>query len=218
MDIINLFKESQPKFETILPFSKKKVLFTAFKVKDAKKLSLILSEENKKLSLIALYECVKDNCDLKNIHELCLADAEYLFLQIRSKSVDELINVIVNGEKNQININDIETKNNIQSVNIPIGDSVTIVLETPLLGELIKQDSFSDESYSKTCIKSIIIGGQVFHLDKFINEKCKEIIDNLPLSTVKQINNFVKTEPRLWFSIKKENTESEVSGFLSFFI
>jgi hypothetical protein len=38
MDILNLFKDAQPKFETTLPFSKKQVLFTAFKVKDAKKL------------------------------------------------------------------------------------------------------------------------------------------------------------------------------------
>lgn len=218
MDILNLFKESQPKFETTLPFSKKKVLFTAFKVKDAKKLSLILGEDNKKLSLIALYECIKDNCDLKSVQDLCLADAEYLFLQIRSKSVDELINVIVNEEKHQISILNIENKNGIQSSNIPVGDAITISLATPSLGDLLKQDSFSDEVYSKSCIKSIIISGQVFYLDKFVNDKCKELIDNLPLSTMKQINEFVKNEPRLWFKIQKENTESEVSGFLSFFI
>ncbi len=218
MDILNLFKESQPKFETTLPFSKKKVLFTAFKVKDAKKISLILNEDNKKLSLLALYECIKDNCDLKNVQDLCLADAEYLFLQIRSKSVDELINVIVNQEKTQIGISNIENKNAIQSLNIPVGESITITLATPSLSDLLKQDSFSDEIYSKSCIKSIIISGQVFYLDKFVNEKCKEIIDNLPLFTMKQINEFVKNEPRLWFKVEKENSESEVSGFLSFFI
>jgi hypothetical protein len=218
MDILNLFKDSQPKFETTLPFSKKKVLFTAFKVKDAKKISLILNEDNKKLSLLALYECIKDNCDLKNVQDLCLADAEYLFLQIRSKSVDELINVIVNQEKTQIGISNIENKNTIQSLNIPVGESITITLATPSLSDLLKQDSFSDEIYSKSCIKSIIISGQVFYLDKFVNEKCKEIIDNLPLFTMKQINEFVKNEPRLWFKVQKENSESEVSGFLSFFI
>jgi hypothetical protein len=218
MDILNLFKDSQPKFETTLPFSKKKVLFTAFKVKDAKKISLILNEDNKKLSLLALYECIKDNCDLKNVQDLCLADAEYLFLQIRSKSVDELINVIINQEKTQIGISNIENKNAIQSLNIPVGESITITLATPSLSDLLKQDSFSDEIYSKSCIKSIIISGQVFYLDKFVNEKCKEIIDNLPLFTMKQINEFVKNEPRLWFKVEKENSESEVSGFLSFFI
>ena len=218
MDILNLFKDSQPKFETTLPFSKKKVLFTAFKVKDAKKISLILNEDNKKLSLLALYECIKDNCDLKNVQDLCLADAEYLFLQIRSKSVDELINVIVNQEKTQIGISNIENKNAIQSLNISVGESIIITLTTPSLSDLLKQDSFSDEVYSKSCIKSIIISGQVFYLDKFVNEKCKEIIDNLPLFTMKQINEFVKNEPRLWFKVQKENSESEVSGFLSFFI
>jgi hypothetical protein len=179
---------------------------------------LILNEDNKKLSLLALYECIKDNCDLKNVQDLCLADAEYLFLQIRSKSVDELINVIVNQEKTQIGISNIENKNAIQSLNIAVGESITITLATPSLSDLLKQDSFSDEVYSKSCIKSIIISGQVFYLDKFVNEKCKEIIDNLPLFTMKQINEFVKNEPRLWFKVEKENNGSEVSGFLSFFI
>jgi hypothetical protein len=218
MDILNLFKEAQPKFETTLPFSKKQVLFTAFKVKDAKKIALVLQENNKKLSLIALYECIKENSNLKNVDDLCLADAEYLFLQIRSKSVDELINVIVNQEKTQIGISNIENKNAIQSLNIAVGESITITLATPSLSDLLKQDSFSDEVYSKSCIKSIIISGQVFYLDKFVNEKCKEIIDNLPLFTMKQINEFVKNEPRLWFKVEKENNGSEVSGFLSFFI
>ena len=49
-------------------FSKKQVLFTAFKVKDAKKIALVLQENNKKLSLISLYECIKENSNLKNSH------------------------------------------------------------------------------------------------------------------------------------------------------
>ena len=218
MDILNLFKDAQPKFETTLPFSKKQVLFTAFKVKDAKKIALVLQENNKKLSLISLYECIKENSNLKNIDDLCLADAEYLFLQIRSKSVDELLNVLVNGSKYQIQINNIITKNILQNKTIVIGSSIVLNLESPVLADLLKQDIFDDQTYAKACIKSINISGQVFYLDKFLTKECQEIIDNMPISTIKDLNKFVETEPRLYFAIKDETNESEVNGFLSFFI
>lgn len=218
MDILNLFKEAQPKFETTLPFSKKQVLFTAFKVKDAKKIALVLQENNKKLSLISLYECIKENSNLKNIDDLCLADAEYLFLQIRSKSVDELLNVLVNGSKYQIQINNIVTNNDIQIKTILIGSSIVLNLESPTLSDLLKQDIFDDTTYAKACIKSININGQVFYLNKFLNKECQEIIDNLPIPTIKELNKFVESEPRLYFAIKDEINESEVNGFLSFFI
>jgi len=218
MDILNLFKEAQPKFETTLPFSKKQVLFTAFKVKDAKKIALVLQENNKKLSLISLYECIKENSNLKNIDDLCLADAEYLFLQIRSKSVDELLNVLVSGSKYQIQINNIVTNNDIQIKTILIGSSIVLNLESPTLSDLLKQDIFDDTTYAKACIKSININGQVFYLNKFLNKECQEIIDNLPIPTIKELNKFVESEPRLYFAIKDEINESEVNGFLSFFI
>lgn len=217
MDFLNLFKNEQPKFETVLPFSQKKVLFSAFKVKDAKKISLILQENNKKLSLISMYECLKDNSDIKNIEDLCLADAEYLFLQIRSKSVDELLNVLVNGNKIKIQINDILSKNKIQTKTISLGKSITINLETPTVHRLLKQNEFNEESYAKSCIKSISISGQTFYLDKYVNDQCQEIIDNLPITIVKELNSFIAEEPKLYFKVNVENSESEVSGLLSFF-
>ena len=88
----------------------------------------------------------------------------------------------------------------------------------PVLADLLKQDTFDDQTYAKACIKSINISGQVFYLDKFLTKECQEIIDNMPISTIKDLNKFVETEPRLYFAIKDETNESEVNGFLSFFI
>ena len=99
MNLLDELKVYFPKYEVVLPVSKLKVVFTPFKVKDAKNLSIILQENNKKLALIALYEIIKNNTTDINIDELCIADAEFLFLHIRSKSVDEHISVIF--EKNK---------------------------------------------------------------------------------------------------------------------
>lgn len=218
MEFIKLFNENQPKFETTLPFSKENILFNSFKVKDSKKLTIVLQEQNKKLALVALYECISSNSDNKNISNMCLADCEYLFLKIRSKSVDEFINVTANGIKTQINIDEIKFKNSLQKKTISIGNNVSITLTTPTIKKLISLSSFDDESYAKACIESIIINGQVYHTDKFVPKEFMEMVENLPLSASKQINEFVLNEPKLYFTINTDKEESEVSGLLSFFI
>jgi WD40 repeat protein len=218
IEILNLFKESQPKFETTLPFSKQKVLFTAFKVKDSKKITLVLQEENKKLALISLYECIKENSNLKNIENICLADAEFLFLQMRSKSVDEHINVTIQGNKSKINIFDIQSKNDIQIKSINSGTNIILNLKTPTLNDLMKYEIFDDSIYAKACIKSFSINGQIYDLNKFIPKDLNELIDNIPLTISKEINQFILNEPKLVFIKQDEESGSEVTGFLSFFI
>ena len=75
-ELNELLKNFYVEYTTILPFSKTEVSFTPFKVKDAKNISIILQESNKKLSLKALIEIKKNNRKNGNIYELCLADDE----------------------------------------------------------------------------------------------------------------------------------------------
>jgi hypothetical protein len=118
-----------PTYSTELPFSKQKVLFTPFKVKDAKNISIILQEDNKKLALIAMVNVLKNCTKDLAIQDLCMADAEYLFLQIRSKSIEEFITLVFNETKKQVNINELKVRNNINSSEINIGTNLKIVLE-----------------------------------------------------------------------------------------
>lgn len=212
-ELLKNFKETEPKYETILPYSNKKALFTPFKVKDAKKIALILQENDKKLGLLAMYEILKNNSTNINVEELCLADAEHLFLQIRSKSVEELLNVIVNGKKYKIQISEISSLNSIQDVTVELNEKVFLHLQTPTLKQLIKKETFTPEVYSKSCIKSISINGQIFYVDKFLNKEAEEFINNLPLLVIEKIKGFVEKEPKLFFKLE----EGEVSGLLSFF-
>lgn len=218
MDLLKLFNESQPKFETELPFSKEKVVFNAFKVKDSKKITIVLQEQNKKTALLALFECLSSNSQSKKLLDLCLTDAEYLFLQMRAKSVDEYINVTANGNKVKININEIQIKNQLQTKVVKLGNDISITLTTPNLKKLLSLESFNKETYAKACIENIIIKGQVYNVEKFVPKEFTDLIDNMPLSVSKEINNFVEFEPKLVFNVKTDENESEVSGLLSFFI
>lgn len=219
MNLLDELKVYFPKYEVILPVSKLKVLFTPFKVKDAKNLSIILQENNKKLALIALYEIIKNNTDNINIGELCIADAEFLFLHIRSKSVDEHISIIFEKNKYELNISEIVCINSLNKKIISINNNISIELESPIFSDLLKLNSFETNDFYKVCIKKIIVQKEIYDFNKFVPDEIKEIINNLPISVLKEFDNFLSNQPRLTATIKLlDGSEKEVNGLLDFFI
>ncbi len=219
MNLLDELNVYFPKYEVVLPVSKLKVLFTPFKVKDAKNLSIILQENNKKLALIALYEIIKNNTNNIDINELCIADAEYLFLHIRSKSVDEHISIIFEKNKYELNIADIVCVNSLNKKIVNINNNILIELESPIFSDLLKLNSFETNDFYKVCIKKIIVQKEIYDFNKFVPDEIKEIINNLPISVLKEFDNFLSNQPRLTATIKLlDGSEKEVNGVLDFFI
>jgi len=219
MNLLDELKVYFPKYEVVLPVSKLKVSFTPFKVKDAKNLSIILQENNKKLALIALYEIIKNNTVDINVDELCIADAEFLFLHIRSKSVDEHISVIFEKNKYELNISDIVCINSLNKKIVNISNNILIELESPVFSDLLKLNSFETNDFYKICIKKIIVQKEIYDFNKFVPDEIKEIINNLPISVLKEFDNFLSNQPRLTTTIKLlDGSEKEVNGLLDFFI
>jgi hypothetical protein len=217
MNFLESIQKTVPTYETVLPFSKKLVKFQPFKVKDAKNISIILQEENKKLALNAMVELLTTNSSGANILDLCLADAEFLFLQIRAKSVDERLNLIVNNEKISVFIPDILYKNNIKNENIILSDKMNIVVETPTIKDLIKLESLEHIDLMKACIKKVVSDGEIFYVNKFLSDEIKNLLDNLPMNVLPKLENFLKNQPELYVILQTQTGSKEVSGFLSFF-
>jgi hypothetical protein len=217
MNFLESIQKTVPTYETVLPFSKKLVKFQPFKVKDAKNISIILQEENKKLALNAMVELLTTNSSGANILDLCLADAEFLFLQIRAKSVDERLNLIVNNEKISVFIPDILHKNNIKNDNIILSDKMNIVVETPTIKDLIKLESLEHIDLMKACIKKVVSDGEIFYVNKFVSDEIKTLLDNLPMNVLPKLENFLKNQPELYVILQTQTGSKEVSGFLSFF-
>lgn len=217
MNIIENINSLLPKYETILPFCGKKVSFTPFRVKDAKALSMILQEDNKKLALQNMIELVKSCSQEMLIEDLCLADAEYLFLQMRAKSVDEILNLIYNNEKFQVNINEIKPRNKVIEETIILNGAISMTLQTPTIKDLLKLQSLDKEEIGKACIEKIIVGNEIYKVNKYVTDEIKQLLDNLPLSILSKIETFLKKQPELYLNIKANNGETEVSGLLNFF-
>lgn len=219
MNILESLNSSLPNYEIILPFSKKTIIFTPFKVKDIKNLNIILQEDEKKLAFIAMINILK-SCVISQkdeISDLCLADAEYLFLQIRSKSVDELLNLIVNEQKVKVNISDIKFRNNIQEETINVSNQISIEIKTPTVKQILNLNSFEKEDFIKAYIKNIIIKNEIYQVNKFVPQELKTVLDNLPISFLTKVDSFIENEPELYAKINLADEESEVSGMLNFF-
>lgn len=206
-----------PTYSTELPFSKQKVLFTPFKVKDAKNISIILQEDNKKLALIAMVNVLKNCTKDVAIQDICMADAEYLFLQIRSKSIEEFITLVFNETKKQVNINELQTRNQINSSEINIGTNLKIVLETPKIKDLLNLDTLNKEDLIKACVKKLIVKNEIYYTNKFVPDELKNITDNLPISFMVKVDEFLKNQPELYVEIEFNDEKKEVSGILNFF-
>ena len=216
MNILENLHSLIPNYETTLPFSKEKVSFTPFRVKDAKALSVILQEDNKKLAFKNMIDLLKTYASGTNIDDLCLADAEYLFLQIRSKSVDEILNLIYNNEKIQVNIAEIKPRNEVTEEHINLSGMI-LVLQTPTVKDLLRLPSFDKEEVAKACIQKIIVGNEIYKVNKFVTEEIKQLIENLPLSVVGKLDSFLKRQPELYLNLSVMEGTKEVSGLLNFF-
>lgn len=215
IDITKNINELLPRYDASLPFSKKEVSFTPFKVKDAKNISIILQEDNKQLALKALVELLKNCCTDVNPLDLCLGDAEYLFLMIRSKSVEENINLIVNNEPIKVNIYDVKTKNEIIKSEIKVSHKLSLKIETPKIKNLLKLNDLSKKNILLAGIKEVIVNKEVYDVDKFIPKDVIDFLENLPITVLNELEKI--EQPELYFVIKINDEEREVSGFLNFF-
>jgi hypothetical protein len=215
-DFLKNLNSVLPLYECILPFSKKKVFFTPFKVKDAKNISIIIQEENKQLVIQTLVDLLKNCCKDIDPLDLCLADAEYLFMMIRSKSVEENLNLIVNGKSVKVSIYDIKAKNELKSSELKISGNLILKIETPTLKDLLKFSDVTKKEVTLASIKQVTLNKEIYTVDTFVSNEVEELLNNLPLNVMNEIEKI--NQPQLSLTIKTDTEESEVSGILSFFI
>lgn len=217
-ELKNLIVGLLPTYNCILPFSKQKVSFTPFKVKDIKNFSIILEEDDKNIILKGMIEIIKSNSTGIDVLDLCLADAEYLFLQIRSKSVDEQLNLLYNNIPVKLNINEITAKNDLLNSDHHMPDGFSITLKTPKLKDLIEIDITDEFAMIEKSIKRVTINGEIYDVDKYISNNAKELITNMPIKSFNQIKRLLEQSPTLCATINVDGEDKEVSGSQTFFI
>jgi len=234
-------KIATPTYELELPSSEEIIQYRPFLVKEEKLLVIALESEDTKQITTAIKTVIK-NCILtKNIkvETLPTFDIEFLFLNIRGKSVGEEIEVnIICPDDNEtqvpvkINLDDIKVQKNEEHSNkIKIDNSIMMEMRYPSLDQFIKSNfDFSeknamDQSFELigSCIDKIYTEDEVWATGDVTKKEISDFLESMNSSQFKGIERFFETMPKLSHTIKVKNPKTEVEsevvleGLASFF-
>ena len=94
---------------------------------------------------------------------------------------------------------------------------MNITVETPTIQDLLKLNTLEKDELIKASIKKISVGGEIYYVNKFVTENLQKLIDNLPMTVLPKLDEFILKQPELFVTLQTQEGDKEVSGFLSFF-
>ena len=234
-------KIATPTYELELPSTGETVQFRPFLVKEEKLLVIALESEDTKQITTGIKTVIKNCIITKNIkvETLPTFDIEYLFLNIRGKSVGEQIEVnIICPDDNatqvpvKIDIDSIKVQKNDEHTNqIRVDKNIMMEMKYPSLEQFIKSNfDFSnqnamDQSFDliASCVNKIYTEDEVWTESDISKKELSEFLDQMNSTQFKQIEKFFETMPKLSHKLKVTNPNTEVEsevvleGLASFF-
>ena len=237
-------KVNTPTYELVLPSSGRKIKYRPFLVREEKILIMALESEDVKQITNAVIE-ILNNCVLTKgtkIERMSTFDIEYLFLNVRSKSVGETVEVNVtcpdDGKtkvETSINIDDIKVvKDKNHKLIVQLDDKYSMKLKYPTLDQFIENNfdfemAEAKESVSaamsmlSTCIDMIYDDQESWDASESTKEELDEFIDQMNTKQFQEVEQFFKTMPKLSHTLKVKNPQTDVEsevvleGLASFF-
>ena len=234
-------KISTPTHELVLPSTGKKVKYRPFLVREEKILILALESEDTKQITNAIKTILKECISTRGVKvdDLPTFDIEYLFLNIRGKSVGEALDLMVtcpdDGETQvpiKIFIDEIQIqKNPKHNKDIKLDENLTLRMKYPSLNQFIQnnfdfsQDDSVDASFDiiSSCIDQVYSEEESWAASDCTKKELKEWIETLNTNQFKEVESFFSTMPKLSHTIKIKNPKTEVEnevtleGLTSFF-
>ena len=233
-------KITTPTYELVLPSSGRKIKYRPFLVKEEKILIIALESQDQKQIATAV-KSILSSCIITKgtkVDKLSTFDIEYLFLNVRGKSVGEQIEVMVtcpDDGKTQvpmsINIDSIKVqKSDNHNADIKLDDTYTLRMRYPSLNEFIKsnfnaEDIKVDDTFEliASCVDQVYSEEESWTQEDCTKKELTNFIEQLNSSQFKEIEKFFDTMPKLSHTVKvinpntKVESEIVIEGLQSFF-
>ena len=230
-----------PTYELVLPSTKQEIKYRPFLVKEEKLLVLALESEESKQISTAITSVIKACILTKGIkvEDLPTFDIEYIFLNIRGKSVGEEVEVNIIAPDDgvtsipvKINLDDIKViENEDHNKQIKLDDNLMMEMKYPSLDQFIKnnfdfnEESTVDQSFDviATCIDKIYSEDEVWATDDCSKKEVMDFLEQMNSMQFKLIEKFFETMPKLSHTIKVTNPKTKkksqvvLEGLSSFF-
>ena len=236
-------KIATPSYELELPSTGQTITYRPFLVKEEKLLVIALESEDTKQITNAIKAVIRA-CILSKgikVEALPTFDIEYLFLNIRGKSVGEDLDVkLICPDDNQtevnvnINLDDIQVqKPEGHSNQIKLDNNLMMELKYPSLNEFIKNNfdpnevgtNAMEQSFDLigSCINKIYNEDEVWIAADCSKKEINDFLDSMNSNQFKEVEKFFETMPKLSHKIKVKNPKTKVEsdvvleGLASFF-
>ena len=235
-------KIATPSYELVVPSTKKKIKYRPFLVKEEKVLIIAMESQDNKQIANAIKD-VLSACILTRgvkINDLSTFDIEYLFLNIRGKSVGEEVEVMVtcpdDGETQVptvINLDDIKVQvNDKHSQDIVLDGEYTLRMKYPSMEEFIKTNFSSDGEVAvddtfkliASCVEQVYSEEESWAGADCTKKELSDFVESLNSKQFKDIERFFDTMPKLSHTVKvinpktKKENEVVLEGLQSFFV
>jgi len=202
-----------PQYEAVIPSTNETVKFRPFLVKEQKNLLIAMESKDTKQILNAMLGCIESCSSVTNAKKLATFDVDYMFTQIRSKSVGETSDIITEcsscGHNNTVKIDlsqiQMET-GQVKDTVIPLNDEISVVMKFPTYDDVLKNDSIFDEKGKvadvlfntiTSCIHSVQTEDESVLLKDETKEEVDAFMNSLTGEQLEKINTFVESVPTL---------------------
>ena len=221
-------KLTTPTYELEIPSTDEKIKYRPFLVKEEKILMMALESKQEKDITQAVKDIVKECTFNKvNIDNMPMFDVEYIFLNIRSKSVGEVSKLKILCPDDKKTYADIEL--DLNEVNVQVGEDHTNKIDlgngTGMIMQYPSIDSFKDSGIRdinasnmleviSTCILQIYEdeGKKVYNSKDQTQKELTDFIEQLNTKQFKDVQKFFDTMPKLKHEITVKNPKTKVES------
>ena len=221
---MGLPKLNTPTYELVLPSTEETIKYRPFLVKEQKLLLLAQESENKKEMLDAISQII-ENCTFGKINskEAYVFDVEYVFLQIRRKSIGDKITLNVLCEDDgttrvptEIDLSDIKVEVGENHTNkIQLTDDIQLIMSYPKIYTI---DSInSDNSYDIVvkCVQQIIEGDKIHEKVDMNDKDLVDFIESMSTDNLNDVLKFFDTMPKIKHQINVINPNTNVENTIN---
>jgi len=210
---------NRPKYSETVPSTNKKVNFRPFLVKE-EKLLLMAKQGQERSDIGRVLKQIITNCDVDSVvdvEKLASFDIEYLFLKIRSKTVNNLIELSYTDTEDEepykftVDLDTIEVTRTDGHTNIiKLTDTSGLVMKYPTIDVM---DRFFDNEeieniifyLIKSCLDEYYDGDKIITFKDHTKEEIEEFVDDLPTNVITEFDKFFDTMPRLYHKLEYKN-------------
>ena len=218
---------NNPNYEMELPSTGEKIEYRPFLVKEQKILMMAMESKDTSAQSKAVVDIIK-NCTFGKIDDkvegLPTFDIEYMFLQIRQKSVGETVDITVtcpdDGETKvpvTVNLEDINVvKTEGHTNTIMLTDKIGMSMKYPTMKQIMSYDLNKLDSMEGTfgiiqdCLESIFDDDQVY--DEMNKKELSDFIEQMTTDQFQKVTEFFTTMPKLKHTVKVTNPNTGVEN------